>query len=118
MPPRRHEAGTVSAELALAIPAVLLVLALCIAGIGTAADQVRSAEAARAAARAAARGEDSARVAAIAREIAPADSVVTVSVVGDRVTVEVQAPRRAMLPGISGAQARAVAPLEPAVRGP
>jgi hypothetical protein len=53
--PSRAEAGTVSAELAVALPAVLLVLAACLGGLRLGAEQVRLADAAGIAARSLAR---------------------------------------------------------------
>lgn len=44
----RRETGSVSAELALAVPALVLVLALCLTGLALATDQVRAVDAARA----------------------------------------------------------------------
>lgn len=108
----------VSVELALAIPALLLILVLCLAGVGLGADHIRAADAARAAARAAARGDDPSQAAAIARQVAPPGSQVSVAISGERVVVDVQAPARDWLPGVAGAKARAVATLEPAGRGP
>jgi len=49
--------GSVTAELAVALPAVGLVLATCVWGLGVAAEQVRLQDRAGLAARAAARGE-------------------------------------------------------------
>ena len=46
----------VSAELALTVPAVLLVLAICLTALSLGVDQVRCEDAARVAARAASRG--------------------------------------------------------------
>ena len=47
----------VTAELAVAIPAVVLVLAMCLAGVTAGIDQIRCVDAARVAARSAARGD-------------------------------------------------------------
>lgn len=104
----------VSAELALAIPALLLVLMLCMVGLGIGADHLRATDAARAGARAAARGDDPAEARAAAAVIAPSGSQIVVSVVGEQVTVQVTAPARRMLPGVPGASASAVSTLEPA----
>lgn len=55
--PSRCDTGAVTAELALAIPAVLLVLAACLGGLRLGAERLRTADAAGIAARIAARGE-------------------------------------------------------------
>ena len=68
----------VTAELAVAIPAAVLVLAMCLAAISTAVDQIRCVDAARTAARAAARGDDPARVSALALAAAPEGASVSV----------------------------------------
>lgn len=107
----------VSAELAVVIPALVAVLALCLSGLGLAVDQLRCVDAARIAVRAAARGEPPAAVEQIAREVAPDGSAVEVSVQGDRVVVTVTAERRTRyLPGLPAGSARVEAALEPAAR--
>jgi hypothetical protein len=53
----RGEAGSVTAEFAAVLPAVVVVLACCLAGIQLAAQQVRLQDAAAAAARSVARGD-------------------------------------------------------------
>jgi len=57
---RSRDRGSVTAELAVALPAVGLVLASCVWGLGLAAEQVRLQDRAGLAARAAARGDPSA----------------------------------------------------------
>jgi hypothetical protein len=109
----RTDRGMVSAELALALPALLVVLALCLAGLGLAVDQVRCADAARVAARAASRGEPHGRVVELARELAPSGSRIGVAVEGTEVLVTVEAPPRTLLVGGPAASGRAVVPLEP-----
>ncbi len=111
-----RERGMATAELALIIPAVLLVLALCLSGLGLAIDQVRCVDAARVASRAASRGEPPHEVAEKARKGAPEGSTVTVTRRGQYVLVSVMAPaRRLPLPGLPGAGATASAPVEPVV---
>ncbi len=86
---RAADAGTVTAELAVALPGVVL-LAVLLALTGQAViGQVRCTDAARAAARLAARGEPAPRVLAEARSRAPAGARTQVSVAGDEVTVDV-----------------------------
>lgn len=62
--------GAVTAEFAVALPAVLLVLGLLLAGSAAGLTQLRLEEAARAGARALARGEDTAAVGGIVRRLA------------------------------------------------
>jgi hypothetical protein len=61
----------VTAELAVAISVVVLVLATCLAAIGVAVDQVMCVDAARIAARAAARGDPAGQVRSLALAAAP-----------------------------------------------
>ncbi len=61
-----RDRGGVTAEFAVALPAVALVLAACIGGLQAAAAQGRLQDAAALAARAAARGEDASLAAAAA----------------------------------------------------
>jgi hypothetical protein len=68
----------VTAELAVAIPAVVLVLAICSAGIAAGVDQVRCIDAARAAARSAARGDTAAESRELALRAAPAGASVEI----------------------------------------
>lgn len=56
--------GSATAEFAIALPAVVLVLACCLSGIQTAAHQVKLQDAAAVTARALARGDDGAALAA------------------------------------------------------
>jgi hypothetical protein len=62
--------GAVTAEFAVALPAVLLLLAMLLAGAAAGITQLRLEEAARAGARALARGEDRAAVDGIVRKLA------------------------------------------------
>jgi len=110
-----------TAELAMTVPAVLMVLALCLSALTLAVDQIRCVDAARAAARAASRGEDMAQVHRVARALTPAGSEVSVTWVGDpdAVRVVVTAPARVRwVPGLPQASSLAQAPLEPRVTGP
>lgn len=92
----------VTAELAVAIPSVVLVLALCLVAVNAAVDQIRCIDAARIASRAAARGDDSTRVHSLAVQAAPAGAHVAVSGAGDgavRVTVTARTGGWGALPG-------------------
>ncbi|PZU49229.1 MAG: pilus assembly protein TadE [Arsenicicoccus sp.] len=104
----------VSAEMALVIPSVLLVLAICLTALSLGVDQVRCEDAARVAARAASRGEDTGLVRDAALQRAPHGA--SVSVEGDaegvRVVVRARARDR-LLPGLPAAEANARAVWEP-----
>lgn len=81
--------GAVTAEFAVALPAVLMLLAMLLAGSAAGITQVRLEEAARAGARALARGEDPAVVDGIVRKLAGASASSEVAADGEwqRVTV-------------------------------
>lgn len=85
---RRGERGMVSAEFAVALPALLLVLALALGVVRLSIDQVRCVDAARAAARLLARGEPVGTATAEAHRLAPGTQV-SAAAGGDRVTVVV-----------------------------
>lgn len=74
----RRDRGMVTAELAVTLPAVVLVLGLCLAGISAGIDQIRCVDAARLGARAAARGDSLGSVRAAAVAAAPAGAVVSI----------------------------------------
>ncbi|MCU1538250.1 MAG: hypothetical protein JWP82_2601 [Humibacillus sp.] len=74
----RRDRGMVTAELAVTLPAVVLVLGMGLAAISAGIDQIRCVDAARAGARSAARGDSIATVRAAAVAAAPAGAVVTV----------------------------------------
>ncbi|MDH6578980.1 TadE family type IV pilus minor pilin [Kitasatospora sp. MAP5-34] len=106
-----------TAETAVALPALVLLSAMLIWGVVTASMQIRCVDAARVGARAAARGDVDAIV--LAQQAAPAGAVVQVSQDGDTVRVMVEAVCRG--PGRLGAalsvrlSAAAVAEREDAV---
>lgn len=81
--------GAVTAEFAVALPAVLMLLAMLLAGSAAGITQLRLEEAARASARALARGEDPAMVDGIVRKLAGASASSVVAADGEwqRVTV-------------------------------
>lgn len=116
------ERGAVTAEAALVLPLLVAVtVALCwLLAVGAA--QVRTVDAAREAARAAARGDDLGAARELALRVAPDGAAVEVARGGDevRVTVtgRVEGPGGlvAWLPGATVA-AEAVARLEPGVAG-
>ena len=81
--------GAVTAEFAVALPAVLLLLALLLAGSAAGVTQLRLEEAARAGARALARGEDAAAVDVIVRRLAGASAASAVASDGGWLSVTV-----------------------------
>jgi len=87
-----RERGAVTAELAVALPAVVLVLVVVLTLAAAAGAQMRSADAARAAARAAAIGEDDATVRATALRVAGDDATVGVTRADPWVEVRVTTP--------------------------
>jgi Flp pilus assembly protein TadG len=81
----------VTAETAVVLPVLLLVLAGAVAAVTVVGAQLRCVDAAREAARAAARGDPAARVTAVAGRAAPDGAVTTVRTSDDEVTVTVSA---------------------------
>ncbi|WP_342791806.1 TadE family type IV pilus minor pilin [Kitasatospora atroaurantiaca] len=79
-----------TAETAVALPALVLLAAMLIWGVVAAAAEIRCVDAARVGARAAARGD--ADAAALAQAAAPAGAAVQVAQDGDTVRVTVEAP--------------------------
>lgn len=79
----------VTAELAAALPAVGLVLVLALSAVSTVSDQVRCIDAARAVARAVARGDADSAAVALGRRLAPAGARIDVSSAGGAVAVTV-----------------------------
>jgi Flp pilus assembly protein TadG len=105
----------VTAETAVVLPVLLLVLAAAVAAVTVVGAQLRCVDAAREGARAAARGE--AAAVELARRAAPEGAAVDVTVVGDEVRVTVTAEARPFgpLPLRVPLTAEAVALLEPGV---
>ena len=79
----------VTAELALTLPAVVLVLVICLSALSWGVDRVRCVDAARVAVREIARGEDPGRALDDARALAPEGASVEVARGGRDVTVTV-----------------------------
>ena len=69
------EEGVIPAEFAVALPAVTVVLALCLGAASTGVAQLKVEESARTAARAAARGDSEAQIRSAVSRIDPAQSV-------------------------------------------
>ncbi len=91
--PSRHGPGNahgaVTAEFAVALPAVLLLLALLLAGASAGVTQLRLEEAARGGARALARGEDPSAVQGIVRTLAGTSATASVAADGEWLSVTV-----------------------------
>lgn len=83
---REGERGSVAAELALTLPAVLLVLVLGVGALGAAARQVSLQDAAADAARLLGRGEDSGAASAVVSRAVPG-ATMSSSATGDLVCV-------------------------------
>ena len=113
--------GSVTAETAVLLPVLLIVLAAAISVLACVAAQLRCVDAARAAARVAARGDDPALVRTTGERLAPAGAAITLRSAGDTVEVVVTAQVRPFgqalgaLPAVS-VSGRAVAPVEGTAR--
>jgi hypothetical protein len=100
---RRHRAnrggdrGSATAELAVVLPAVVLLAVLGVWAVAGVAAHLRCVDAAGAGARALARGEPAAVVEGVVAQVAPRGAVVRLSREGDLVVVEVRTTVR--LPG-------------------
>ena len=117
-----RDRGSVTAEFAVALPAIVAVLAVVLSVVAAATAQLRCVDAARAGARAAARGESTAAAVSAAKAAAPAGATVRVRREGDAVRVEVHG-RVGLLGPIGGGHlavpvgAAEQAPLEPGLAG-
>jgi Flp pilus assembly protein TadG len=114
-----RDRGSVTAETALALPVLVVVLAMGVWVLAAVGAQLRCVDAASGAARAAARGETPAAVTALGRRLAPDAATVRVDYRGDQVHVTVTArvrPLRAVrvLPLLE-VDATSVALVEPGV---
>jgi hypothetical protein len=109
---RRRDRGSVTAELAAALPALMFLLLFALGAINAVLAQMRCLDAAREAALAASRGDDGPT---LARRLAPAGSDVAVDQGDGTVRVTVRVPVRPLgrhLPGVT-VGATAVAEREP-----
>jgi Flp pilus assembly protein TadG len=109
----------VTAETAVVLPVLLLVLAGAVAAVTVVGAQLRCVDAAREGARAAARGEDVATVRALVLRAAPAGMTVAVVLDGEDVRVAVSGRITPLgpVPLSVDMSAEAVGRLEPAVSG-
>jgi Flp pilus assembly protein TadG len=87
--PRRGERGAATAELAVALPSLVIVLAVALGAVDLGLSQVRCVDAARLGARLLARGEPQGPALAEVRAAAPEGARVFVTTAGTRVTVVV-----------------------------
>ena len=94
--------GYATAEAAVALPALLVVLGLALGALVTVNGQLRCVDAARAGARVAARGDTDVAASRAAAELAPEGAEVRVRRAGEDVTVTVTVTLRAgrWLPGV------------------
>ncbi|MGI8697423.1 MAG: TadE family type IV pilus minor pilin [Mycobacteriales bacterium] len=105
----------VTAEIAAALPALLVLLGAALTAVAVITGQLRCVDAAREAARAQARGEPASVAASLVRQVGPRDASITSSGRGERISVTVAAtvhPVGGLLPGFHVA-ATAVAVREP-----
>jgi Flp pilus assembly protein TadG len=115
---RRSAAGTATAELAACLPVLVLVLAVALTAVGAAGARVRLQDAAREAARLAARGDES-TAHQLAERIAPGARL-QLLVRGSEVVATLRAtvhPLTDLLPGLT-LTATAVAAVEPTGTSP
>ncbi|MEO7061846.1 MAG: TadE family type IV pilus minor pilin [Lapillicoccus sp.] len=101
----------VTVELAVAIPAVVLILALVLGGVSLGVDRVRCVDAARLGARALARGDSMGSARAVAGAAAPPGAQVSAGSSGGQASVTVTATRRLWGAGVD-VSATSVADLE------
>lgn len=100
----------VTAEIAVALPALILLLTLALAGVSTATDHMRCVDAARTGARLLARGETGDVVRRDVARQAPDGARITLDVAADAVRVEVVAEPPPLLRHLGvGARPRGVA---------
>ncbi|MFB9833307.1 TadE family type IV pilus minor pilin [Actinoallomurus acaciae] len=121
VPLRGGQRGSITAETAVALPALVIVLAVALWGVSASAAQIACLDAARAGARAAARGEPQPEVRAAVLRAAPPNARVLLSrdETTTRVVVEAQAdsPLRGLFPALK-LEAQAITATEPQPNAP
>ncbi|TDQ55354.1 hypothetical protein EV190_101680 [Actinorugispora endophytica] len=90
----RRDRGTVTAEIAVALPCLVVVLAVALACVQAATTQLECVDAARIGARALARGQDPSAVRSLVSRVGPRDAVVELSLSSGFAHVSVTAPVR------------------------
>lgn len=113
----KGDRGSVTAEMATALPVLVVLLAVALSAVGAVTAQLRCVDAAREGARAAARGETTARVIALAGRVAPAGARVEVRPLDSdtvAVTVNSRVPLLGRLLSPVSVSGRAVALVESA----
>ena len=115
----RRDTGMVTAETAVVLPVLLLVLAGAVAAVTVVGAQLRCVDAAREGVRAAARGDDVATARALALQAAPDGMTVVVTRDGEdvRVVVSGRVPVLGPVPLDVEVSAESVARSEPGVTG-
>lgn len=100
---RRSDAGMVTAEAALVLPSLMVVLALAVTVLVTVGAKIKVVDAAREAARIAARGDADAEASRAAVQLGPPGTKVTIRHRGHWVDVDVKAVVRplGLLPGFN-----------------
>lgn len=111
VPPVQRDEGFTTAETAIALPALVLVLTVVAVLLGGVLDQIRCVDAARLGARSLARGDTAAVATKLAENAAPEGSSVEVEE-GRKVTVVVHGPERRLTKAVFRARAVATAPDE------
>lgn len=114
----QRERGSATAEIAVALPALVVVMTLLLWVVAAVGAQMRCTDAARIGARAVARGEPRAAAVAAARRAAPSGASVTVRVSGGLVRVTVEAELTPEVGSVGAlphwqVRARAATPQEP-----
>ena len=95
----RHDGGSLTAEFAVGLPAVILTLLLVLSACAVGQAQLQCVDAARAGARQAARSEADGRALEVARSAAPPGAEVGLTRSAGSVRVEVRARLRVPFPG-------------------
>lgn len=117
---RARDAGMVTAEIAVAMPVLMVLLAVGLTAMAVIAAQMRCVDAAREAARALARGESISAARSLANTAGPHGAALATSEHGDRVEAEVRgtvAPIGGLFPAFT-VHAAAVALREPTGTAP
>jgi Flp pilus assembly protein TadG len=113
----RRSEGMATAELAMALPALVLVVSLLLTLVGSFSDASRASDAARAAARSASIGVSPEEARAAAEQVAPDGATVQVALAGDWARVTVTVPPRRWGPlTLPTVRATGAALLEPGLR--